>query len=95
MTDTVMYEWVVEEIEGPDDDIVDCDYWPENQRAKAEALYDALIREGKRADFGLCRRQHDDTEEETDRQYLYRKADGSWPGRVMEGGATLPVRIKL
>lgn len=92
MRETV-YEWVVETLaDDGSGDIVDCSYWPERERANAEAQFAAIA--GPK-DFGLCRRVWDDDEGDVDRQYLYRSADGQWPGRVMEGGAALPVRFSL
>ncbi len=86
------YEWVIETVD-EHDDIVDCEYWDEDQLAQAVQWFnDKETPEGGRVDFGLCRTVGDNIEGEVDRAYAYRNADGSWPSKFDSGDA-IPKRL--
>jgi hypothetical protein len=85
----VHYEWVVEELDDHDD-IIECHYW--DTPSEAAKLRDELQAEGKRVDFGVCRRVGDNIDGEVDRQYAYLTVEG-WPD-AFEYGAAIPKYIR-
>lgn len=93
----VIYEWVVETIaKDGSGDILDCSYWPLNERNQADAQFKTLKAEGHLVDFGLHRRVGDDAVGDESREYIYRDENGQWPAdRKMDGGAIVPKYITL
>lgn len=86
----VAYEWTVETLDGPEDDIVDNDFFDRFREALSRAA--ALRAEGKRVEIGLVRSVWNNLDGDLeDRQWAYLE-DGLLPTQF-DGGAIIPKRF--
>ena len=86
----ITYEWIVEELEGPEQDIRDVTHF--DTLAPAMRLATALHNEGKSVAVGLVRDVWNDIDENLDdRQWAYSE-DGAMPVKF-DGGAAIPKRF--
>ena len=89
---SIVYEWLVEELEdgSGDPDIVDVTYYPTLAEARHHA--DSIIDRVGFVRVGLMRDVGNDVDGLADRQWAYLDADGALPDEF-DGGASIPRRF--